>query len=315
MAVRRAKRNGISSGLPTIAVSILRHDAASAKNVSNLAPMPSPAEMARQLRDRLADWADVAWLPATGSTNTDLLAEARAGLPLPRLRGTHLQHNGRGRADRNFRTASGEALMFSCSFAVALPLAALPTLSVVFGLAACEALAQRLPAGHRLGVKWPNDLQWGDAKLAGVLMESAAGTANATPRVVVGMGLNLRGADALSASLGRAVADWQAARCSDSPVELCVAVASAWRQAVADAERDWSPAGGLRGLAARYARHDALATRQVTVQDQGRVLFEGVAGGVADDGRLRVRTDSQERLVVVGDVSVRAAAQGVEAAG
>nr|MBF0682572.1 biotin--[acetyl-CoA-carboxylase] ligase [Pseudomonas sp.] len=261
--------------------------------------------MALAVRHHLPDWADVQWLQATESTNTDLLMQARAHQPLPRLLGTHVQHHGRGRANRNFRTAPAAALMFSCAFEVALPMAALPTLSVMLGLVACETLAGRLAHGHQLRLKWPNDIQWGDAKLAGILMESASSGIGESSRLVIGMGLNLTGAQELSASLGRPVADWQATGNSDRPAELCASVAIAWHKALAWAESCWQPSVGLMDLPWRYAVHDVLAGCPVQVQDQGIVLMHGVAAGVAPDGRLQLRTDTGIQVVTAGDVSIR----------
>lgn len=245
------------------------------------------------------------WLPTAESTNTDLLAHARARGALPHLLGTHAQTAGRGRANRNFRTAPGDALMFSCAFETQLPPAALPTLSVRLGLAACEALAGLLAPSHRLCLKWPNDLQWGHAKLAGILMESA-GTAAGRTRLVIGIGVNLRGAQDLSAALGRAVADWQMTDCPQPRERLCASIATAWADALREAESDWVPHLGLPGLPAAFARHDALAGQHVNVLQDGVVQQHGIALGVAADGQLRVRTAQGERLVNVGDISVRA---------
>jgi BirA family biotin operon repressor/biotin-[acetyl-CoA-carboxylase] ligase len=261
--------------------------------------------MALAVRNRLPSWADVQWLEATESTNTDLLSQARAQQDLPRLRGTHLQRQGRGRANRNFRTEPGAALMFSCAFQVDLPVSALPTLSVMLGLVACETLALRLPPGHRLRLKWPNDLQWGDAKLAGILMESATSGTGLPCRLVIGMGLNLTHADELSRELGRPVADWRATGNQEPPAELCASVASAWRAQLAWAESHWRPGLGLSDLPERYAVHDVLAGCPVQVQDQGVVLMRGVAAGVAPDGRLQLRTDTGIQPVTAGDVSIR----------
>ncbi len=281
--------------------------------MSDATSLLSPAALEHALRQRFPDWADVQWLAATESTNTDLLAQARAGLPLPRLRGTHMQVSGRGRANRNFQTAAGDALMFSCAFETTLPIAALPTMSVAFGLVACETLARRLPAGHQLRLKWPNDLQWGEAKLAGILMESASTGYGGKARVVIGMGLNLRGAQALSAQLGRQVADWQVTGCSDSAADLCAAVAAAWQQALVHAEQTWVPGLGLPDLAVRYTLHDALAGQAVNVQDQGKILMQGMAAGVAADGRLQLDTERGVQTVTVGDVSVRPHASHINA--
>src|SRR5690606_23019035 len=175
---------------------------------------------------------------------------------------------------------------------VAVPVAGLPTLSVLLGLAACESLAARLPSGHELRLKWPNDLQLGDAKLAGILMESATTVAGAASRLVIGMGLNLTGAEALTASLGRPIADWQSTGCRDSAADLCAAVATGWQQALAWAEARWHPEHGIAELPARYAALDALAGSPVQVQDDGKILMRGLAAGIAPDGRLLLRNDT-----------------------
>src|SRR5690606_39683360 len=138
--------------------------------------LPQRAAMQAALRERLPDFGDVAWLPVTGSTNADLLARVRTGgaPPLPWLLGTHLQQTGRGRAGRTWRNAAGDALMVSCAFEVRTPVSRLPGLSPAAGIAACEAL-RRLAgpdAAPRLAMKWPNDVQLDDAKLAGVLVET-----------------------------------------------------------------------------------------------------------------------------------------------
>src|SRR3546814_14434760 len=62
-------------------------------------------------------------------------------------------------------------LMFSCAFDVFITPQQLATLSPLAGLAACEALRELVQAQHRkhLSMKWPNDVQWHYAKLAGIL--------------------------------------------------------------------------------------------------------------------------------------------------
>lgn len=261
--------------------------------------------MAALVRHALPDWAAIEWLSETGSTNSDLLEQARAGLPQPRLRGCHLQLQGRGRANRNFRAAPGQTLMFSCGFATTLPIAALPTLSVYFGLLACETVAGHLPPGHQLDLKWPNDLQWRGAKLAGLLMETT-NTPDGDVRVVIGMGLNLRGAADLSQALGRPIADWSHTAAATSATELCVAVARAWQRGVTHTEAEWRPQHGLPGLSERYALHDALAGRPIVVKDNNVVLKQGVAAGITPYGALLLQNEAGRETIYAGDVSVRA---------
>src|SRR3546814_479615 len=87
-------------------------------------------------------------------------------------------------------------------------------------------------------MKWPNDLQWQSAKLAGILVEvTRAGTARMSPDhyvAIIGMGLNLDDARALSTSLNRKVADWSEIAAKDSSAantsaaSLVARVAQSW---------------------------------------------------------------------------------------
>ena len=175
--------------------------------------LPAPETLARTLADRLPAFQDIAWTRSTGSTNADLLARARsgAGAGKPWLLGTHLQETGRGRAGRPWQNRSGSTLMFSCAFDVHLPATQLAALSPLAGVAACEALRTVAgPEPRGLCMKWPNDVQWHDAKLAGILVETTRnpGGRDAGYTVVIGMGVNLIDAAELSLALGREVADW-----------------------------------------------------------------------------------------------------------
>lgn len=291
--------------------------------------------MADALRARLMDRAaapfgGVDWVAETGSTNADLLARARAsGLgqtPAPGqsrqnapgdhssagrargkpwLLGAHLQQTGRGRAGRAWQNRPGQALMFSCAFDTSLAPASLPVLSPLAGLVACEALrAIAGPGGDRLCVKWPNDVQWGNGKLAGVLVETTRnpGAPAAGHTVVIGMGMNLLDGAALSQALGREVADWASSGCGAALSDVVAEVALAWRAALAQVESE-----GFAAFVGRFRRLDALEGRDIKVLDRGNVLHQGLGCGVDAQGRLCVRTWEGEVPVSVGEISVRPA--------
>jgi len=251
----------------------------------------------------------VHWLAATGSTNADLLARARAGdNDKPWLIGAHLQRTGRGRAGRPWQNGIGAALMFSCAFDVHAPATQLPALSPLAGMAACEALRQLAgPVATALYMKWPNDVQWHNAKLAGVLVESARnpGGEENDHTVVIGMGMNLRDADALSRDLNRPVADWshimeQIGDIALAVTDLVCATATAWHQAIQQFELS-----GLASFAARLGQVDALAGRAINVIERGAVMLSGVACGLDGQGRLLVRTGQTLTPVSIGEVSIR----------
>jgi len=273
--------------------------------------------MISALTPLLPDFASVEWLESTGSSNADLIQRARqSDAPaLPWLLGANHQFSARGRAGRPWQNASGATLMFSCAFAVDLPLAALPGLSPVLGIAACEALrglitahrtmSQPPKAETQLQLKWPNDLQWNQAKLAGILVESVNRPGSQCPVIVVGIGLNLKEATALSEALGRPIADWsQIADGSEiadiAPAQIVANIARAWSRAMTE-----YGAGGYAAFTTRFDQVDALAGHQVNVTDQGQILQTGKACGCDATGRLLLQTDQGLSAIMVGDVSIR----------
>jgi len=269
--------------------------------------LPAPPTLAHLLADWLPAFGQVGWKAETGSTNADLLAQARERPEgKPWLLGAHLQTQGRGRVGRSWKGPSGAALMVSFAFDVHLLAADLPALSPLTGLAACESL-RALIGSDRAGpltVKWPNDLQWGQAKLAGLLVESLRNPTGLVSghTVVVGIGLNLRDADMLSQTLGRPIADWsQIGAPADAGVaEIVRALANGFHQALLDVQRE-----GFGAFVQRYAQVDALAGQAVNVIDQGRILQQGIAQGLDAQGRLLLRTDSGVQPIIVGEVSIR----------
>ena len=277
--------------------------------------LPSPSQLNTQLTVELPFFKRIQWVERTVSTNADLLAQARddqGPLARPWLLGAHLQERGRGRAGRTWQNRSGANLMFSCAFDVFLPPAQLPTLSPLAGLAACEALRALLDPAQRpyLSMKWPNDLQWKSAKLAGILTEvTRSGTSRLSSDhyvAIIGMGLNLNDARSLSQSLNRQIADWDEVIAEDPQAQSVAAsrlvstVAQAWYDSL-----NRATAHGFSDFPARYARVDALAGQHINVLDDGRITHAGIAAGVNELGQLLVRSPEGMSPIIVGDISVR----------
>lgn len=277
--------------------------------------LPEPDHMLAQLTSALPRFRQISWVASTESTNADLMALARAEhgqLARPWLLGAHLQERGRGRAGRSWQNRAGANLMFSCAFDVFLPPRQLPTLSPLVGLVACEALRTLISPEQRinLSMKWPNDIQWRSAKLAGILVETTRAGASRLSSdhyvAIIGMGINLDDARALSQSLNRRVADWSEIAREDavaalaSPAELVATIAQRWYESLNDVT-----AHGFASLPDRYAQVDALAGQHVHILDQDRLVQAGIACGVDTQGQLVLRTPDGDTTVCVGEVSVR----------
>lgn len=264
----------------------------------------------------------VQWQAVTQSTNADGLAWLRKSKPATGqalLCGALRQQAGRGRAARPWINDTGSQLMMSLATVQAIAPALLPALSLVAGVAACEALEHLIVpnARHRLLLKWPNDLLWDDAKLAGILLESVSEapqrSSHSTGRIepvrsgiVLGIGLNLAGAAALSQQLQRPIADWRqvssdlSADSDDTLIELAQRITQAWLAALKQVSRH-----GFDPFVERLARRDALAGKAIVVTEGSQVLHQGNAVGVDASGCLQLRTpDGLTRAISVGDIRV-----------
>jgi BirA family biotin operon repressor/biotin-[acetyl-CoA-carboxylase] ligase len=208
------------------------------------------------------------------STNTRARELAAAGAPHGTVVTAAEQTAGRGRQGRAWTAPAGKALLYS---AVLRPLDARHMLlPLAVPLAVCE-VAEELEAGIECGVKWPNDVQVGGRKLAGILIETRPQDGWA----VIGVGINL--------AIGP----------SEFPPELRDS-ATSLRAASAEAATDalnrhldrWVEADQSSVLAA-WRERDALCGHAVAWEGGS-----GVADGVDDRGYLRVRTPDGARIAV-----------------
>lgn len=140
-----------------------------------------------------AGWA-VWHVARTGSTNADLLAAAD-DLPDRTVLVADHQTAGRGRLDRRWDAPPGTNLLASILFRT-VP-ADPGALTRRLGVAVARAVTAL--GVDDVGLKWPNDVLVGDAKLAGILAQRAPSGA-----VVVGVGLNVGWAPEGAARLGDA---------------------------------------------------------------------------------------------------------------
>ena len=221
----------------------------------------------------------------TGSTNVDLVEEARRGDSSGAVLVADHQTVGRGRLDRQWLDEPGRALLVSFRVPVAQTGAADLVLSLG---AAARAAVDSLCVAPVL-TKWPNDLVVIDGpasgKLAGVLAEFVAAS---SPCVVIGIGINI-------APIPRQEGATSVVECG-GPADRD-AVLSALLQEFAT--RRTNPSGVVAELRA----HSATIGSRVRVTLPGGEELLGRAVDLTADGKLVVDDDMGERHVVgVGDV-------------
>ncbi|MEZ5243848.1 MAG: biotin--[acetyl-CoA-carboxylase] ligase [Acidimicrobiales bacterium] len=222
---------------------------------------------------------------STGSTNTDLADEARAGDSSGTVLVTDHQTAGRGRLDRVWEDVPGDALLVSFR----IPTPATGAGGVVRALGAAARAAVDGLCRDRVLAKWPNDLVVVDGaapgKLAGLLAEFVGGD---TPCVVVGIGINIR-----------PVADLPGAT---SMVE-CGGPDDRDRVLAALLEELGPRLADGSGVLDDLRTHSATIGSRVRVEMPDGIELRGDAVDLTADGELVVQSDDGvDHVVSTGDV-------------
>jgi len=209
-----------------------------------------------------------------------------------------VQLAGRGRRGRRWLSPLGGNLAVSLGFGSRRPAGELGGLSLVVGLAVLDALESLGVAG--LGLKWPNDLLLGDAKLAGILIELL----QQGPAVsfTVGIGINVRLPDAARTAVDQPVADLAGCPSLPDRSRLAAAVISS----VTDFVGEFQELGFEPFRAAFDARH-RLHGEAATVSMTGAEPVSGRVLGVSEGGGIRLATDAGDQVFHGGEISLRRA--------
>ncbi len=226
-------------------------------------------------------------LASTTSSSDEARRAAKAGAPHGATWVVEEQTAGRGRQGRTWWAPAGESLLFSVLVRYEDAPSRLPQVAILAGLAVHEAVSRAAPDA-RVQLKWPNDVvvasAGGQKKVSGILVEAIT-AGSRVEAVVIGVGVNVH---------TRAFPDPIAER-STSVALLSSAGAPAPDRAeilaniLSALDRDLHVVAS-RGLSLlRHKLEEADALRGLRVRNDGG--DDGVAEGIDDEGRLRVRRE------------------------
>jgi BirA family biotin operon repressor/biotin-[acetyl-CoA-carboxylase] ligase len=234
-------------------------------------------------------WTLVA-LDTVGSTNDEAARLADSGAPEGTVVWSREQTGGRGRRGRRWSSPVGNLysstiLRPDCAAAQAAEL----------GFVAALAVADMVPAGRQVRVKWPNDVLVDGGKIAGILLESAVADGGRVLHVVAGIGINVGFAPQLpemrypGSALG-------------GTVEVALEkLAAALARRLADWRRD-----GFAAVRAAWLAQAGPLGAEVDVK-LGEGLVSGRFAGLDPEGALLLETADGPRRIVSGELLGRAA--------
>jgi len=209
------------------------------------------------------------------------------------------QTAGRGRRGRQWVSPFGRNLYFSLVWRFEHGAAALEGLSLVVGLALKNALAKLEIDGTAL--KWPNDLLFGNAKLAGILLEMT-GDASGECQVIIGVGLNVAMQPQQGEAIDQAWTDLQTIK--GEAVSRNALLAAVLNELVP--MLDQFKAQGFEPFAAPWMAANAFQDEAVELL-LGDNALNGICRGVNSSGALLLDTEGEVRAFHGGEVSLRKA--------
>ena len=233
--------------------------------------------------DRVTGETLACWLPdravfayeTLDSTNAE--ARRRPNAPPGSLFVAETQTAGRGRMGKSFFSPGQSGLYMSLVLAAPAPEEMLLTTPAA-AVAVCEALEALTPLCPR--IKWLNDLYLGGKKVCGILTEAVADAeTQQIRRLVVGIGINCRGAD-FPPELAEIAGSLNLVGVSRS--RLAGEIVRRLEDRMAHL--------GSASLMAAYRARSLMPGRRVRYQQNGQ-FFAGTAEGVDDQGRLLVRLE------------------------
>ncbi|WP_028110733.1 bifunctional biotin--[acetyl-CoA-carboxylase] ligase/biotin operon repressor BirA [Ferrimonas futtsuensis] len=207
------------------------------------------------------------------------------------------QTQGRGRRGRQWVSPYAGSLYLSMYWRLDGGIAQAGGLSLVVGVLLVEALESCGIAG--VSVKWPNDLYFGDSKLAGILVEMR-GQYGEPADMVIGCGINVNLGQGAASQIDRNWTDLR--QVSGAPVDRNLLA----REVIAHLTKGLHQfeAQGLAPFLERWRQRDCYLGKPVRV-----ILADsevtGVAAGVDASGALLLQTDSGLRAFNSGEVSLR----------
>jgi BirA family biotin operon repressor/biotin-[acetyl-CoA-carboxylase] ligase len=263
--------------------------------------LPVPWELKKALRTRRLGH-KILYKDVVDSTQNIAIAIAEKGS------GTHgtvviaeKQKQGRGRLKREWLSPSG-GLWMSVIVEPDVPTGIVTLLPFVAALSVCHAIRQCTGLDAKL--KWPNDVMISGKKVAGILLDISA-EAEHVNYSVIGIGIN---ANIDSASVSARVSGG-APRITSiseqlghdvSKLELARTILELLERRLSDLNDE-----GARVILKEWESNTDMLGRQVKVLQDGKVVCQGVARGLADDGSLIIQDGSREVKVASGDIRVR----------
>lgn len=209
------------------------------------------------------------------------------------------QFAGRGRQGKEWMAPLGKSVLMSLGIRLDLAVTKIGFISLLVGISLVEVLSDLGFGG--VTIKWPNDVYWNDAKLAGILIESVK-LFEGDVRLIIGIGLNVNFEEDEGGEISQSWVDLS--QVSNERVCRNTLIALILNQLILNV-RKFEISGSV-GFMPQWRKFDYLYGKSIVLTGESRPQVTGIAKGVNDQGELLIQSnDGCLQTVFSGEVSVR----------
>ena len=224
----------------------------------------------------------------TASTNLELMQE-KDNLVSGDALVAEIQTEGRSLRGTRWLSSIGSNIMLS--MAIKFPsLQHLLGFSLAIGVATVTAL--EFAGVQNVRLKWPNDVVFGDKKLAGILIESVP-SPDGEVFAIVGVGLNIHNSQSISRNIDRPYTTLEEMGYDVRRNDICIGLINEIKYASNNFRRS-----GLTPFIDSWNRHDVLLGRIVDVAISSHRSVTGRVVGVNSQGELLLESNTGGRTAI-----------------
>lgn len=244
--------------------------------------------------DRAADTPEIHHFTTLASTSVEARRWLMEGRTPPFWIVADTQSEGRGRQGRVWQSEPGN-LYVSTGRRFSAPPATLATLSLVAGIAVHEAIAKAAATPLTLTLKWPNDIQVGEAKLGGILVESQKSAEPGAYDLTIGIGINITSSPALEERQTTHLAALAPSIARDDLLSELITSFESWLKI-------WNEGQGLETIITAWQQRAAPLGTPLKVR-LGSNRIEGRFAGLDPSGSLLLKqNDGTTRTITGGEL-------------
>ncbi len=207
------------------------------------------------------------------------------------------QTAGKGRRGRLWSSDKGDGLWMSMLLKPEIVPVQAPMLTLVAGLAVCEAIEEI--TGKEPGIKWPNDIVLDGRKVCGILTEMSA-EIESVNYVVIGTGINVNQASFDDEIKDMAVSIREMTGRVMDRIELLTAFVRHFKKRYGQ----FLETKNLIGMIEDYQKRCVNVDKPVKILWPDRTV-EGKGLAISPNGELVVEVDGEIQKISSGEVSVR----------